>query len=129
VPAVTKQVNCFAVCMYLYPHVQFAYLTHGVLSDSARIHPALQLCLTNEVFKWIYIRSVTASNSFDAYHPSGASLWEKMKDSGFVRDVVSDESGPGSLVMVPSRCFFFGYHVVNSSAESIIDRLDKLLDH
>ena len=115
--------------MYLYPLVQFAYLTHCVLSDSTRIHPALQLGLTNEVFKRIYIRSVTASNSFDAYHPSGASLWAKIKDSGFVRAVVIGELGPGSLVMVPSGCnFFFGYQVVNSSAESIIDRLDKLLD-
>lgn len=107
VPAVMKQVNCFAVCMYLCPLVQFAYLTHCVLSNSARIHPALQLRLTNEVFKQIYIRLVTASNSFDAYPPSAASLWAKMKNSGFVRDVVSDELGPGPLVMVPSRCFFW----------------------
>ena len=107
VPSVTRQVNCFAVCMYLYPLVQFAYLTHCVLSDSTRIHPALQLGLTNEVFKRIYIRSVTASNSFDAYHPSGASLWAKIKDSGFVRAVVIGELGPGSLVMVPSGCIIF----------------------
>lgn len=36
----------------------------------------------------------------DAYRPSDASLWAKAKDPGFVRDVVSGEFGPGSLVIL-----------------------------